>query len=180
MVQWWLNPLEVGYPPRRSRAAEGRRYVGCASPRLVCGVPSRRLNCFAALYATYSTRPRRSRYFPYVASKIAPATAFVSFRDAELFVSGGGGERRSRETIRRHRPSLLEGECRLVVSTRVSGFAASPRFRVPAEGPSLPAIGANQPHIPQPLPSEVCSEETTRVLSINIRYKSIDPNDRIV
>ena len=101
-------------------------------------MPSRRLNCFAALYATYSTRPRRSRYFPYVASKIAPATAFVSFRDAERFVSGRGGERRSREKIRRHRPSLLEGECRLVVSTRVSGFDTSPRFRVPAEG--LPAF----------------------------------------
>ena len=24
--------LEVGYPPRRSRAVEGRRYAGCASP----------------------------------------------------------------------------------------------------------------------------------------------------
>ena len=70
-----------------------------------------------------------------------------SFSVAELFVSGMRGERRSRETGRRHRPSLLEGECRLVVSTRVSGFAVSPRFRVSAEGPSLPALGTNLPRL---------------------------------
>ena len=64
------------------------------------------------------------------------------FSSCDTFVSAAAAKRRCRETERRHRPSMLEGVCRLDVSTSASGFCRSRRFRVPAEGLDHSAFAA--------------------------------------